>query len=138
MNSRITKSALILSLVGLSTSLFAQDMTSDTTKRFDKKEFRTWSIGLNGGMLTHYTPFNSRSNGDFATPQESWGYGGYIKKQILPGFGIQADFLAGKVKGFRSNSPLLVGNQAGIDNSSFETRIDWSAALSANFTISKT
>jgi len=132
MNSRITKSALILSLVGLSTSLFAQDMTSDTTKRFDKKDFRTWSIGLNGGMLTHYTPFNSRTNGDFATPQESWGYGGYIKKQILPGFGIQADFLAGKVKGFRSNA-LPAGTAQ--DNSSFETRIDWSAALSANFTI---
>ena len=134
MNSRITKSALILSLVGLSTSLFAQDMTSDTTKRFDKKDFRTWSIGLNGGMLTHYTPFNSRSNGDFATPQESWGYGGYIKKQILPGFGIQADFLAGKVKGFRPNG-LPTSATVAQQNSGFETRIDWSAALSANFTI---
>jgi OOP family OmpA-OmpF porin len=132
MNSKITKSALILSLVGLSTSLFAQDMTSDTTKRFDKKDFRTWSIGLNGGMLTHYTPFNGRTNGDFATPQESWGYGGYIKKQILPGFGIQADFLAGKVKGFRANTGIT---PQGVDNSGFETRIDWSAALSANFTI---
>jgi OOP family OmpA-OmpF porin len=133
MTSKITKSALILSLVGLSTSLFAQDMTSDSTKRFDKKDFRTWSIGLNGGMLTHYTPFNGSSNGDFRTPQESWGYGGYIKKQILPGFGIQADFLAGKVKGFRSND--LPSPSAAQDNSSFETRIDWSAAVSANFTI---
>jgi OOP family OmpA-OmpF porin len=117
MNSKITKSALILSLVGLSTSLFAQDMNSDTTKRFDKKEFRTWSIGLNGGMLTHYTPFNGSSNGDFRTPQESWGYGGYIKKQIVPGFGIQADFLAGKVKGFRANS--LAATPAAQENSSF-------------------
>jgi OOP family OmpA-OmpF porin len=133
MNSKITKSALILSLVGLSTSLFAQDMVSDSTKRFDKKEFRTWSIGLNGGMLTHYTPFNGSSNGDFRTPQESWGYGAYIKKQILPGFGVQADFLAGKVKGFRDN--LLPSPSAAQDNSSFQTRIDWSAALSANFTI---
>lgn len=133
MNSKITKSALILSLVGLSTSLFAQDMVSDSTKRFDKKEFRTWSIGLNGGMLTHYTPFNGSSNGDFKTPQESWGYGAYIKKQILPGFGVQADFLAGKVKGFRDN--LLPSPSAAQDNSSFQTRIDWSAALSANFTI---
>ncbi|CAM3959292.1 OmpA-OmpF porin, OOP family [Pedobacter westerhofensis] len=133
MVSKITKSALILSLVGLSTSLFAQDMNSDTTKRFDKKDFRTWSIGLNGGMLTHYTPFNGSSNGDFRTPQESWGYGGYIKKQILPGFGIQADFLAGKVKGFRSND--LPSPTAAQDNSSFETKIDWSAAVSANFTI---
>jgi len=130
MNSRITKSVLVLSLVGLSTSLFAQDVTPDTTKRFDKKNFRTWSIGLNGGMLTHYTPFNNRSNGDFSTPQESWGYGGYIKKQILPGFGIQADFLAGKVKGLRANVDGVTQQ-----NTSFETRIDWSAAVSGNFTI---
>ncbi|MCX2486777.1 OmpA family protein, partial [Pedobacter sp. MR2016-24] len=120
-------------MVGLSTSLFAQDMNSDTTKRFDKKDFRTWSIGLNGGMLTHYTPFNSRTNGDFRTPQESWGYGGYIKKQVSPGFGIQADFLAGKVKGFRSNDAALTPAQQ--DASGFETRIDWSAAVSANFTL---
>lgn len=134
MNSRITKSALFLSLIGLSTSVFAQDGTSDSTARFNKKDFRTWSIGLNGGMLTHYTPFNSRSNGNFATPQESWGYGGYIKKQILPGFGIQADFLAGKVKGFRPNG-LDASATTAERNSGFETRIDWSAALSANFTI---
>jgi OOP family OmpA-OmpF porin len=133
MNSKITKTALMLSLVGLSSSLFAQEMNSDSTQRFEKKSFRTWSIGLNGGMLTHYTPFNNRTNGDFATPQESWGYGGYIKKQIVPGFGIQADFLAGKVKGFRPNglvAPTTTNSQAG-----FESRIDWSAALSANFTV---
>jgi OOP family OmpA-OmpF porin len=131
MNSKITKTALMLSLVGISSSLFAQEMNSDSTQRFEKKSFRTWSIGLNGGMLTHYTPFNNRTNGDFATPQESWGYGGYIKKQIVPGFGIQADFLAGKVKGFRPNNLVNPAqSQAG-----FESRIDWSAALSANFTV---
>ena len=89
---------MILSLVGLSSALFAQDTMPDSTNRFAKKDFRTWSIGLNGGMLTHYTPFNGGSNGDYFTPQESWGYGGYIKKQITPGFGLQADFLAGKSK----------------------------------------
>jgi len=119
--------------VGLSTSLFAQTVPSDSTSRFNKKEFRTWSIGLNGGMLTNFTPFNSKSNRDFRTPQESWGYGGYVKKQILPGFGIQADFLAGKVKGMRSNE-LAYGSDA-QNQSGFETRIDWSAAVSANFTI---
>jgi OOP family OmpA-OmpF porin len=134
MNTKITKSALVLSLVGLSSGLFAQDSNPDSTQRFAKKAFRTWSIGLNGGMLTHYTPFNSRSNGDFATPQESWGYGGYIKKQILPGFGIQADFLAGKVKGFRPNNLPAAPTQAERD-ASFETSIDWSAALKANFTL---
>lgn len=133
MKSKITKLALTLSAVGLSTSLFAQSMNSDTSKRFDKKSFRTWSIGLNGGMLTHFTPFNNSSNGDFRTPEETWGYGGYIKKQILPSFGVQADFLAGKVKGYQANS--LPSPTVAQNNSSFLTNIEYAGSLSGNFTI---
>lgn len=128
MKSKITKAAVILSLIGLSSQTFAQETDSQTTDRFSKKYFRTWSVGLNGGMLTHYTPFNSRSNGDFSTPYEDWGYGGYIKKQIIPGFGIQADFLAGKVRGGYPNA--TPGS-----NATFESKIEWSAAVSGNFTI---
>jgi OOP family OmpA-OmpF porin len=127
MKSKFTKAAMVLSLVGLSSQLFAQDDAKISGDRFSKKDFRTWSIGLNGGMLTHYTPFNSRTNGDYSTPYEQWGYGGYIKKQILPGFGIQADFLAGKVEGGRPN--------LGTPNARFTSTIDWSAAVSGNFTI---
>lgn len=127
------KCALAVSMIALSTAAWAQQSSPDSTSHFNKKSFRTWSIGLNGGMLTSYTPFNGESNGDFKTPQETWGYGGYIKKQILPGFGVQADFLAGTVKGFRSNT--LPSPSTLQDNSSFKTTIDWSAAVSANFTI---
>lgn len=133
MKSAFAKSVVAIALVGSSTAVFAQNPGSDTTKRFDKKSFRTFSIGLNAGLLTHYTPFNGPDNGDFRTPEEKLGYGGYIKQQILPGFGIQLDFLAGKVNGFRANS-LANGSDA-QQNSSFESRIDWSAALSANFTV---
>jgi len=133
MKLNFKKLVLAFSAVGLSTTLFAQNMNSDTTKRFEKKSFRNWSIGLNGGMLTHFTPFNNASNGDFRTPQETWGYGGYIKKQILPNFGIQADYLGGTVKGFRANS--LPSPTAAQDNSSFKTSIEWAAALKANFTV---
>ncbi|MES2457692.1 MAG: OmpA family protein [Bacteroidota bacterium] len=128
MKSRITKAAMVLSLIGLSSQLIAQEADSQTNDKFAKKYFRTWSVGLNGGMLTHYTPFNGRSNGDFSTPYEDWGYGGYIKKQIIPGFGIQADFLAGKVRGGRPNA--TPGSAA-----TFESKIEWSAAVSGNFTI---
>jgi len=133
MNYNFTKSLLTLSLAGVSLAASAQDMSGDSTTRFQKKEFRTWSIGLNGGILTHYTPFNGADNGDYHHPQVSWGYGGYIKKQILPGFGLQADFLAGTIKGDHANS--LPSGSAAQDNSSFATRIQWSAALSANFTL---
>ncbi len=133
MKSKITKLALTLSAVGLSTSLFAQSMNSDTTKRFEKKSFRTWSIGLNGGMLTHFTPFNNASNGDFRTPEETWGYGAYLKKQILPAFGIQADFMAGKVRGYQANS--LPSPTVAQNNSSFTTNIEYAGSVSGNFTI---
>ena len=128
MKTNITKTAIILALVGFSSQLSAQEADSQTGDSFSKKYFRTWSVGLNGGMLTHYTPFNGRSNGDFSTPYEDWGYGGYVKKQIIPGFGIQADFLAGKVRGGRPNA--TPGSAA-----TFESKIEWSAAVSGNFTI---
>ncbi|WP_256006518.1 OmpA family protein [Pedobacter deserti] len=128
MKSQITKAMMVAALMGATSQVFAQEEDSQTGDRFGKKYFRTWSIGLHGGMLTHYTPFNNRSNGDFSTPYEEWGYGGYIKKQIVPGFGLQADFLAGKVRGARMNA--FTG-----ERETFTSRIEWSAALSGNFTI---
>ena len=125
--------ACIIFLSVFSINLFAQDDLQDTTKQYNKKTFRTWSIGLNAGILSSYTPFNNKINGDFKTPESEWGYGGYIKKQILPGFGLQADFLAGEVKGKRSN--YLPDNSEDQDNSSFRTHIDWSGSISGNFTV---
>lgn len=135
MNSKITKSAMILSLVGLSSGLFAQESTPETTDRFSKKDFRTWSIGLHGGMLTPHTIFRGKNN-DFSTPTENWGYGGYIKKQIIPSFGIQADFLAGNVEGLRATTPSTTANTGTeIANSRFKSHVEWAASLSGNFTI---
>lgn len=135
MNSKITKSAMILSLVGLSSGLFAQESTPEATDRFSKKDFRTWSIGLHGGMLTPHTIFRGKNN-DFSTPTENWGYGGYIKKQIIPSFGIQADFLAGNVEGLRATTPSTTANTGTeIANSRFKSHVEWAASLSGNFTI---
>ncbi|WP_448701896.1 OmpA family protein [Mucilaginibacter sp. AW1-3] len=133
MNFNFTKSLLALSLVGISAAASAQTMGSDSTSRFQKRQFRTWSIGLNGGILTAATPFNNENNGDFRSPQISWGYGAYVKKQILPGFGLQADFMAGTVKGVRANT--LPAGTAEQDNSSYNSRINWAGSLSANFTV---
>jgi OOP family OmpA-OmpF porin len=135
MNSKITKSAMILSLVGLSSGLFAQESRPDTTDRFSKKDFRTWSIGLNGGLLTPHTIFRGKNN-DFSTPTENWGYGGYIKKQIIPSFGIQADFLAGNVEGLRATTPATTANSGSeIADSRFKSHVEWAASVSGNFTI---
>ena len=128
-----TQLLLIFLLLGFKNTLVAQQKMTDTTKRYEKKSFRTWSIGLNAGVLSGFTPFNNMVNGDFKKTQVDWGYGGYIKKQILPNFGIQADFLAGEVKGQKSNA--LPDNSTAQDSSSFKSHIDWSGSVSANFTI---
>ena len=128
MKSKITKTALVLSLVGLSSQLFAQDQP---TNRFSEKSFRTWSIGAHAGVLSSNTIFNG-SQRDFQAAKESLGYGGYIKKQLFPALGLQADFLAGKVEGLRSFNPTTATY---TPNTSFETKLEWSAALTAVYNL---
>lgn len=135
---------MVLITIGLSNYALAQDSimmistnTSQTTlktpktDRFSTKNFRTWSVGIHGGVLTPYTIFRGESN-DFNQPLENWGYGGYIKKQILPAFGIQADFLAGYVEGKKAS---ILNNTPEYAQSRFKSHIDWSAAVTLNYTV---
>lgn len=105
--------------------------STQNPERFSSKDFRTWSIGVNTGILTPYTPFRGENN-DFNLPQEHLGYGAYLKKQIIPSFGVQADFMAGKVSGKRGSKAFGLPT---YNDSRFESRISWSAALTGNFTI---
>ncbi|MBC7417538.1 MAG: OmpA family protein [Pedobacter sp.] len=95
MKFSFTKSTMVMALLGLSTHLFAQDSTP-TSGRFSPQEFRTWSVGVHGGILSYNTIFNNSSVR--AEEFNSIGYGAFVKKQILPSLGIQADFLRGKIK----------------------------------------
>ncbi|SDC11428.1 OmpA-OmpF porin, OOP family [Pedobacter soli] len=116
---------MLIALLGLSSQLFAQE-TPAATGRFSPTQFRTWSVGVHGGLLTPRTIFGN-SNHQFETPVEHIGYGGYVKKQILPQLGIQADFLAGKVEELRASN----GAGGFIANTGYKTNIQWSGALSA-------
>lgn len=129
MTSKITKTALVLSLVGLSSQLFAQDQSSG---RFSEQPFRTWSVGIHGGILSQNTIFNGKER-DFQSANEgkSIGYGAYIKKQLLPSLGLQVDFLRGKMEGLRANN----GPGSYIGGSSYETKIEWSGSLTAVYNI---
>jgi OOP family OmpA-OmpF porin len=117
--------------------LFAQSpdtthVSTDYVKPFSGSgAFRTWSIGINGGILTPNTILGSNSKQDFTSPNAEFGYGGYIKNQITPAFGIQADFLAGKLTADHGQ-PDAFGNAT---YKSFSTKIHYSADLSANFTL---
>jgi len=133
---------MLIALLGLSSQLIAQE-TPTSTSRFSPTEFRTWSVGVHGGVLSPNTIFNGKDR-DFQTAKENIGYGGYIKKQIFPALGIQADFLAGKVEGLRGISGIDAnGNYTYANGSEFKTNIQWSGALSAvwnvaNISINKT
>ncbi|RVU00841.1 OmpA family protein [Mucilaginibacter limnophilus] len=134
MKSHLKKASLLVTGIMVGGKLMAQ--TPDTTGSSSNYaqpfsgDLRTWSIGIHGGLLSPYTFIGSMGNQDFRSPHEQIGYGAYIKKQILPSFGLQADFLRGKVEG---GAAQLTGS--GNQPSSFSTDLNWSAALKAHFTL---
>lgn len=133
MKLTFTKCCLIALLVAMSTQAISQTTLTDTSKQLSTKKFRTWSVGLNGGILTLWTPFNRQTNGDYDKPHPKIGYSFFVKKQILSDLGLQADFLFGKVSGSKlGNFPV---GMPGQDQSGYETQINWSADLRAYFTV---
>ncbi|RZK41181.1 MAG: OmpA family protein [Pedobacter sp.] len=128
MKQKLFKSlSTALAAVCISTGVQAQ---VPTASRFSTQDFSTWSLGVHGGLLTPRTIFGNQSH-QFQTPNEGIGYGGYIKKQILPAFGLQADFLAGKTGELRRAN----GVGGFTANSGYQTKIQWSGALTAVFNV---
>ncbi|MBB5394430.1 OmpA family protein [Mucilaginibacter sp. AK015] len=132
MKTNLKRSTMLLAGLMAGGTLFAQTPDSVSTnnyvKPFSGGPVRTWSIGVHGGLLTPFTIFGANGRQDFRQPQSEIGYGGYIKKQFTPTFGLQADFLRGEVSGMRG--------QDGVGTpSSFNTKLNWSGALSANITL---
>ncbi|MBK0379426.1 OmpA family protein [Mucilaginibacter segetis] len=131
MKSNLKKATLLLTGLMVGGKLFAQSPDTLDTKDYvqpfsGSDSYRTWSIGVNGGLLTPFTIFGSNRNQDFIHPTAQLGYGGYIKKQIIPSFGIQLDYLGGKVSGD--------GGQNGT-YSDFETKLNYAASISGNLTL---
>ena len=137
MKSNFKKASLLLTGILVGGRLLAQTAdssktTTDYVKPFSGDgAFRTWSIGVNGGLLTPYTIFGSNSKSDYTKPKSEFGYGAYIKNQITPAVGIQANFLAGKLEG-SNGQPDAFGNSV---VSSYSTKLHYSASLSANITV---
>ncbi|WP_437921791.1 OmpA family protein [Sphingobacterium sp. LRF_L2] len=98
-----------------------------TTPLGATSQYRTWSIGINAGLLNQGNIFGFNRDG-FDKLEHNVGYSAYIKKQISPSFGIKAQYLGGKVAG--TNEDALSGEVA-----SFETNIPWSGALSGEWTM---
>lgn len=123
---RITlKTAGLLAAASLfsATHLCAQTASVNEVKPFaPESEYRTWSIGAHLGLVNQSNLIGFRRN--FNQLEHNLGYGLYIKRQLLPALGIQAEYFGGKVGGSRTNN-----------SNTFETVIPWSAAISANVTL---
>ncbi|MDB5130980.1 MAG: flagellar motor protein MotB [Mucilaginibacter sp.] len=137
MKLNLKRTSLLLTGILVGGKLFAQTSDSshvskDYVQPFSSNNaFRTWSIGVSAGVLTMNTAFGPNSKLDFTSPNGDLGYGAYIKNQITPTFGIQADFLAGKLSGDHSQ----LNEQGVVPYHSFSTKIQYSGSLSANVTL---
>ncbi|MCR8556661.1 OmpA family protein [Mucilaginibacter sp. BJC16-A38] len=136
MKINLKKTALLLTGILTCGKLFAQvpdttQTSADYVKPFAKdNSYRTWSIGFSGGVLSSYTILGSNKHLDFTSPNAQLGYGGYIKKQITPAFGIEGDLLAGKLTSDNSQ-PDAVGKTY----DSFSTKLRYALSLGANVTV---
>jgi len=136
MKSNFRKVSLLLTGILVGGKLLAQSPDSaktstDYVKPFSSEDaFRTWSIGVSGGVLTPYTILGTKNKQDFTSPNAELGYGAYIKKQITSGFGIQADFMGGKLSANNSQVDAF-GNT--LD--SYSTKVHYALSLSGNVTV---
>ncbi|MGJ1261662.1 OmpA family protein [Sphingobacterium spiritivorum] len=124
------KAAMFAAAGLLTTASFAQEHNTKTiegtTPFGSTSQYRTWSIGVNAGVLNQGNIFGFNRKG-YDDLDHNVGYSAYIKKQISPSFGLKAQYLGGKVGGAYKD-----GSQ------SFETKTPWSAALSGEFTLANT
>lgn len=130
MNSKKYKKVSLMLAAGLlSTASFAQisHPTIDGTTPFaPSTDYKTWSIGLNAGVLNQSNIFGF-NRASFDKLNHNLGYSAYIKKYISPSFGLKAQYLGGKVGGTNETT-----------NTEFEAKTPWSAALSAEWTLANT
>ncbi|MCA5004461.1 OmpA family protein [Sphingobacterium bovistauri] len=120
------KFTLALATGLFTTASFAQishPTIEGTTPFSPRSEYKTWSFGLNAGLLNQWNFFDFNQEG-FKKMDNNAGYSAYIKKHFSPSFGIKAQYLGGKVGG---SNPTT--------GTSFETKTPWSAALSGELTL---
>jgi len=134
MRCRLERAFFLLLLITASNNLFAQTDTTQHVKSPLKtnNSFRTWSIGVSGGISTPYTLIGQNLKQDFTSPDIQYGYAIYIKDQLSNVFGLQADLMTGKLKADHSYQTFPNGEYI---YTQFDTKINWSASLSGNFTI---
>lgn len=123
-------SALALSLI-VTAGANAQEKPESPKLFAPSSAFNTWSFGISGGILA---PTLMTGQNDFTKWKADLGYGATLKNQILPALGIQADFVAGKLKADNSRN-WGNGLPPVSPFASYETKLAYAASLSANLTL---
>ncbi|MGF1922936.1 MAG: OmpA family protein [Bacteroidia bacterium] len=113
--------------LAIATGVFFMGATANA-QQTEKPMFKTWSIGLNAGILSPYSPFGGKE--DFSNSLEGFGYGLYLKKQVTPYLSFRLDGLRGTLKADNA-TPYNDGSISNGPFSSFNTQINYSASLSA-------
>ena len=99
--------------------------------KYSDSAFRTWSVGVNIGILTFSNILQTNNQLDFTSPVSKLGYGAFVKKQVLPSFGFQAQFFAGSLSSNNSQ-----GTAYGLPlYAKFNTSINYTLSINAVYTI---
>jgi len=123
MKSFLKSTPLLFTGVLLAGSAFAQTPDPNYVKPFSGYDaFRTWSVGVSGGIMTPYTIF--KGHDDFINPAVQFGYGVNVKDQILPSLGIQLSYMGGTIEANNSASGLY---------SNYTTSLHYGIDLSAQY-----
>jgi len=137
MNYSTFKKAAVFSLVavlGLTGISNAQDATSSSASSSAKvfggrSQYRTWSLGLNAGVLTPH--ILTGGTNDFNKANAELGYGLSLRKQLGHAFGLQFDAMRGELSG--ENSTDKRGQVVVIPRgapTAFETDLAYALSLS--------
>jgi len=136
MKAHLKRASLLFTGILVGGRLLAQ--SGDSTKTTDyvrpfsgNNAYRTWSIGVSGGILTPYTIFGSNRKQDFTSPNANPGYGGYINYQVTPAVGFQADFLGGKLSADHSQPD----GSGASPFQSFSTQVNYALSISTKITL---
>lgn len=125
MNATFTKkSALAVAIGVMATASFAQTQhptVEETTPLGPVAAYRTWSVGVNAGVLNQSNILGFNRDG-FNDLDHNVGYSAYVKYHISPSFGLKVQYLGGKVSGSNNTT-----------STEFETKTPWSAALSGEY-----
>ncbi|MCZ4223752.1 OmpA family protein [Pedobacter rhodius] len=132
MNYSTLKKSVALSLValtGVASLAVAQETpaTTSSTKVFGGRgQYRTWSIGVNGGVLAPVVAIGGSN--DFNSWDVNLGYGLNIRKQLGHSFSLELAGVRGKVSGSNvaTNGPIAPGSATARE---FETQLQYAVDL---------